>query len=269
MFCKFCGKEIPEGGTCTCEQSASPVAVQAPPAAAGNDAGKAVGDAFKGMPAASKQLLANTSGAGMTLPSAIIFAGIGLIAHILAWICIVGGLIGGLKDSMGVMGAMAGEYIDKMFKGVYGSAIWGGCVSYVLPLAVMLVIMVVGQLVRKEKVDILPGFITAASVSVVPSAIFLVAGLISMLIPDIAAFLILIAVMAGIVVFVKLLAKQFKSTDSALNSLLVAVILTVIVAVIAWAVVGVITGYFKGAFAENMGGMIDLEDLLGLLTGNF
>lgn len=292
MFCKYCGKEIPEGQTCECRTApAAPVEVQpvaeapvetaAAPAAAsvaapaapaaGNDIGKIIGDAFKGMPAAAKTLLGNTYGAGIDMPSAVVFAVGGLVLHILAWLCVVGGLMGMLKDAIMTMaGGLGGvevmttvnQYIDIMFKGINGMAVWAGCLSYAVPLIIAVAIPSVGQLIRKEKVDLVHNFICGASVGVLPAVIFLVGGLLSLMSFGLGAVLMVVAVMYGIVISYKLLAKQMKNTTSAVGGLIITVALTVIIALAAWIVSGAVTGYFEGDFVKNLANIgADISDL--------
>lgn len=281
MFCKYCGNQVPDGYVCNCAEAqaaraaaAAPVATAAPQAApaAGNDIGKVVGSAFKSTPNAIKSLLNNTEGAGIGLPVTVVLAVGGLLLNILAWVCMVGGIMGGLKDSIG---AAIWTYVEKVFEGIYGFGILGGLWTCIIPIALSMAIIVVGQLIRKEKVNIVSAFATGTCVNVVPSAIFLVGALITLIIPVIGIILILVGIVAGLAADYKLMGKIIPNTNGVVGGLIAAAVVAVVAGLMAWIVSGVITGYVEGPLAENMasvmgGAMGDIGDLLGgLLGGGF
>jgi flagellar biosynthesis protein FlhB len=102
----------------------------------------------------------------------------------------------------------------------------------------------------------------AVSASLLPAALLLIAGLLSLI--SFALDMIVAAVVAvlGLVIDFKLLAKQMKSTNSLLNSLMVSGILTVVGLIIAWIVVSIILGYFESTF-----GFV-IEDLMEEMMGS-
>ena len=316
MFCKYCGKQVPDGQVCSCQANAAPAYQQppvqqpvyqqppvqqpvyqqppvqqpvyqqppmqqpvyqqpayqqpAPARPAGPDIGKVIGGAFKGIPAAGKSLLGNTFGAGIDLPSAVIFAVASLLLHIFGWMCVVGGLIGSLKDAVGTMVGLGGasalaemnQMLKIIFKGVYGTAMWAGCLSYLIPLIIGFAIPCIGQLIRKEKVDLVHNGICAATAAVVPAALFFVGGLLSLLAFGLGAVVMFVAAMAGIVVAYKLIAKQMKNTTSLVNGLIIAAILTVIVALVAWIVSGAFVGFVENGLMKNLAKIgADIGDL--------
>ncbi len=278
MFCKYCGTQVPDGEVCNCadavaarQAAAAPVAVAepapaAPASAAGNDIGKIIGDAFKAMPATLKSLLHNTAGDGIGLPSTVILAVGGLLLNILAWVCLVGGIMGSLKDAVG---GMVWTYVEKVFSGIYGFGILGGLWTCLIPIALSMVIVIVGQLIRKEKIDIVAAFTAGTCVNAAPAALFLVGALISLLIPVIGILVILVGIVFAMAGNYKLVGKLTGGTKGLVGGLIAAAVVAVIVGLMAWIVYGVIAGYVEGPLAENlatiMGGGI--EDLLGSLLG--
>ena len=268
MFCKYCGNEVPDGYVCNCPDAqaaraaaAAPVAT-ADPAVAAPAASSPVGDAFKALPASAKSLLANTEGPGTNVITGAIYAVGSLILNILAWVLIVAGLMGGLKDAVG---AMAWDYMKDMFKGIYGYAILGGLWTCVIPVALSMAIIVVGQLVRKEKVDIVPAFTTAACVNVAPSVVFLVGALISMLLAEVGIFVILVGIIMAMAANYKLLGKFVANTNGFVGGLITAAVVAAVIGIMFLVVTGVLSGYVEGPLAENLGSGI--EDLLGLIMG--
>ena len=278
MFCKYCGNQFPDGEVCNCAEAtaaraaaAAPVATaEAAPAAAAPAAGKVIGDAFKGMPKVLKNLLGNTSGEGVDLPSTIILAVGGLVLNILAWVCMVGGILGGLEDSIG---AMMWSYIEPVFDGMYGFGILGGLWTCIIPIALSMAIVVVGQLIRKDKVNVVPAFTAGTCANFVSSVIFFVGALITLLIPLVGILLILVGIIAALAANYKLVGKLGINTDSVVGGLIAAAIAAVIFGLMAWIVSGVFTGYVEGPLAENLATMLggSIEDiaelLLGLLAG--
>ncbi|MBE6959917.1 MAG: hypothetical protein E7448_04255 [Ruminococcaceae bacterium] len=265
MFCKYCGNEVPDGYVCNCPEAAAaraaaeaPVATAAPAAPAASP----VGDAFKALPTSAKSLLANTEGPGTNVITGAIYAAGSLILNILAWVLIVAGLLGSLKSEVG---NMAWDYMKKMFDGIYGYAVLGGLWTCVIPIALSIGIIVVGQLIRKEKVDIIPAFTTAASISVAPSVVFLVGALFTTFLGGVGVFLILVGIIMAMASNYKLIAKFVANTNGFIGGLITAAIIAVVIALMAWVVSGVLTGYVEGPMAENLGAGI--EDILGLILG--
>lgn len=259
MYCKYCGKELAEDELCTCS-------VPAPRVALGESARRVsatVADALKSMAAAFRQLLVNTSDTHIPASAAASFAACGLIAHILAWLCIVTQFLNSLKETAALFGGTAAlDYMNNLFKGIYGSAAWGGCVTFFLPLLIGILIPLTARIIRKEAVDILPCFIAGIRTAVLPSAIFLLAGLVILVAPKIGFLLIGIAAMTVLVLFYKQLAAEFNNTDSAAMVLLIALLLSAIAALSAWAIGGVITSYFKGTFAVNLNDTVHFTEIL-------
>ena len=291
MFCKFCGTQIPDGEACSCaeaaaerEAAASSVATaeaapetaapQAAPAA-GKDIGKIIGDAIKSAPAALKTLLGNSEGTGVTLPSAAVLTVGNLLVNILAWVCLVGCLMNGLKSAMGVAAASMWEMVSMIFDGIYGYGVLGGLWTCLFPVVFAMAILIVGQLIRKEKVDFVSAFVTGGCVKLAPSLIFLAGALITLVIPTVGLLVILVGIIAGLAADYKLLAKIVPNTNGFVGGLIAAAVVAVILGIMAWILSGVLSGYVEGPLAENvaelMGGSVDdlLEGLLGGLLGGY
>lgn len=291
MFCKYCGNQVPDGSVCNCpdataarEAAAAPVATAAPEAApaaapqaapaAGNDIGKIIGDAIKSAPAALKTLLGNSEGVGVSLPAAATLAIGNLLLNILAWVCLVGCIMNALKSAMGVAGAAVWGAVQKVFDGIYGYGILGGLWTCLIPIVLAMAILIIGQLIRKEKVNVVPAFITATCVKMAPTAIFFVGALVCLLIPVVGILLILVGIVASLAADYKLLNKVVPNTNGFVGGLIAAAAVAVILIVMAWIVFGVIGGYVEGPLAANMGSMMggaigDIGDLLEGLLGGF
>ena len=293
MFCKYCGNQVPDGEVCNCPDAvaarnaaAAPVATaeaapeaaapQAAPAA-GNDIGKIIGDAIKSAPAALKTLLGNSEGTGVALPAAAVLATGNLLLNILGWVCLVGCLMNALKSAMGVAAAAMWSAIEKVFEGIYGYGMLGGLWTCLIPIAIAMAILAVGQLIRKEKVDLASAFITATCVKMAPTVIFFAGALICLVIPVVGILLILVSIIAGLAADYKLLTKVVSNTNGFVGGLIAAAVVAVILGVMTWIVFGVIGGYVEGPLAKNMatimggalGGIGDIGDLLEGLLGGF
>ena len=242
MFCRYCGREIPEGQTCSCQAQASanqepvstPVATAAP--AAGSDVGKVIGDAFKSMPAASKQLL--NGGAGIGLPATIIFACACLLAYILGWVLMITGMRDDIKEVM----RGSDELVNEAYKGFYGNAIWVGILSFVIPTCISMVMAIVGFSVKKQPIDWAKAFSSTIAVSVLPAALFLLGGLMFLMSTKLGVILILAAIMSGTVAYYKLYTK-IVANKSLVSDLIIAVILTLTIVLVGWIIVSALGKY--------------------------
>lgn len=229
MFCKYCGKEVPDGQTCTCggaaaaasaaqqsqqtQQPQNNVSGAAP--AAGSDIGKKIADAFKSIPGAAKTLLHDFTGKGIGLPAAIIFACVSLLAYILGCICMSKAAFGGANN---VISALVG-------KSMTGSMVWAGILFWLISLALPFLIVVVFQAIRKEKLDWAGAFVCASSVTAVPSLLFFVSTLIMFILPTVAMALVFIAYSTGAAMNAKLMFKRMGKTNSVVAVLIIGVVL--------------------------------------------
>ena len=267
MFCKYCGNQVPDGYVCNCPEAAAaraaaaaPVATAAPAAAPA--AGSPVADAFKALPTSIKSLLSNSEAPGTNLITGAIYAAGSLVLNILAWVLIVAGLLGSLENAVG---SMVWGYMEEMFDGIYGYAILGGLWTCVIPVALSVGIIVVGQLIRKEKVDIVPAFVTASCINVAPSAIFLVGALLSTFLGAVGIFVILVGIIVAMASNYKLVGKFVANTKGVVGNLIASAIVAVVIGIMYLVITGVLTGYVEGPLAENLGASI--TDLLGMIMG--
>ena len=269
MFCKYCGNQVPDGYVCNCPDAqaaraaaAAPVATAAPAAPAAPAASSAIGDAFKALPTSFKSLLGNSEGPGTNVITGAIYAVGGLVLNILAWVLIVAGLLGSLENEVG---SMVWDYLKEMFEGIYGYAVLGGLWTCVIPVALSMGIIIVGQLIRKEKVDIIPAFTTASCINVAPSVVFLVGALFTTFLGAVGIFLILVGIIMAMASNYKLIGKFVANTTGIVGNLIAAAIVAVVIGVMYLVISGVLTGYVEGPLAENLGAGI--EDILGLFLG--
>lgn len=254
MFCKYCGTQVPDGYVCNCPDAqkeraaAANVATAAPAAApaAGSDIGKKIGDAFKGMPAASKKLMQDASGHNQDLGSAIIFACVCLIGYVLGFVLLFSA-IPGMGEAM--------KYLD----GFTGMLIWAGCVTCVVSMAISFVIGLIVQAIRKEKVDAAASFIKTACQSVTPALLFLLATVLMFVSAELGLFVILVAIIAGGQVYANRVAGDKKKVG-VLGVVITSLVLAIAIIIVGWLVINVFTGYLE----SKMGGM-DITDLMGAL----
>ena len=267
MFCKYCGNQVPDGYVCNCPEAAAaraaaaaPVATAAPAAAPA--ASSPIADAFKALPTSFKTLLGNAEGPGTNIITAGIYAAGSLILNILAWVLIVAGLMGSLEDAVGTM---VWDYMKEMFDGIYGYAVLGGLWTCVIPVALSMGIIIVGQLIRKEKVDFIPAFITASCINVGPSVVFLVGALFTTFLSSVGIFLILVGIIMAMAANYKLIGKFVANTTGIVGGLIAAAVVAAVIGIMYLVISGVLTGYVEGPLAENLGAGI--EDLLGMILG--
>lgn len=280
MFCKYCGKQIPDGATCDCPGSVQaaqrvapqpvyqePVASQPayqepvapqyaepqydpntnynpaydpddqddtdlPAAPAGPNFGQILGDAFKEMPVTLTKLMGNTMGAGVDLVSAAIFAVGTLLLNIISWVLMLG--------------------VD----GMVGVSIATGILCYLVPNILAMLIPTCGQLIRKEKVDLVQNFVTVACANVLPSVLLLLAALFFLFLPIVGLLFAMAAIMLGIVIDFKLLAKQMKNTGTVVGSLVTALVLALIAIIVVWVVSAPVIGFIEDQF-RNLGGLLN------------
>lgn len=255
MFCKFCGKQIAEGEVCFCDQAVAqrttaaqapntaPVATAAPAAApaASIDVGAIVGKILGSF----KALFKNTSYIGSDLTTPIAFSVFSLVMHMLSWLCLKSMLLGDLPIKL---------------KGITGTFVWCGCLSFLVPLAFYFLIPVLANLVHKEAVNVRKAFACAAAASVIPSALFLLGGVVGLVIDKVGYILILTAALAGIINFTKLTGKLVRG-NSAVSAFLVALVVAAMVGLTVYIEYGVIKDFVAAAVSNMLG------DLLGGLGG--
>ncbi len=252
------------------ESAEEPAAAEEPEPAAQKNPGTIMLAALKAMPQALKTLVGDSSGAGIDLPCAVIFSVGGLLCNLLSWVCMTSSLLRSLKGAIGSIGWV---YLKKLFDGMYGFGILGGLWTCIIPIALSMTIVIAAQLLRKEKISWIPAFIAGSCIHTVPSAIFLVGALISMVLPALGGLVILVGIVAALAGCYRLAGRLVPSTGGLFGGLAAAAVTAVIAALMALVIYGVIIGYIEGPLAENMatvlgGSNADIGDLLGLLLGS-
>ena len=202
MFCRYCGREVPEGQSCSCpgaqaaqqarqaqQQPQQPYQQpQQQAAPAGSDVGKAVGDAFKGAPNAAKGLLNDPMGVHVKMPTALVFLGGGLVLYVLSCLMILGGMLGPAKDALKYIGV-----------NVTGTSIWMGFLVWLISTLVPFLIVLLMQVLKKEQVNWQKALITGASVNVCPAIIAFAAGIFTLVFANIGGNFIALAVVTAAV----------------------------------------------------------------------
>lgn len=261
MFCRYCGREVPEGQSCSCpgaqaaqqarQAQQQPQQPQQPyqqpkqqAAPAGSDVGKAVGDAFKSTPNAAKGLLNDPMGVHVNLPTALVFLGGGLVLYMLSCVMILGGLLGPAKDALKYIGVS-----------VTGTSIWLGFLVWLISTLVPFLIVLLMQVVKKEQVNWQKALITGASVNVCPAIIAFVAGIFALISATIGGIFIALAVVTAAVLNAKLLFAGMKKKDNLVTILVVSLVLAVVLLLSYLVIYKVLESMLVSAMGGLIGGL--------------
>ena len=261
MFCRYCGREVPEGQSCSCtgaqaaqqarQAQQQPQQPQQPyqqpkqqPAPAGSDVGKAVGDAFKSTPNAAKGLLNDPMGIHVKLPTALVFLGGGLALYMLSCVMILGGLLGPAKDALKYIGV-----------NVTGTSIWMGFLVWLISTLVPFLIVLLMQVLKKEPVNWQKALITGASVNVCPAIIAFVAGIFTLISATIGGIFIALAVVTAAVLNAKLLFAGMKKKDNLVTILVVSLVLAVVLLLSYLVIYKVLESVLVSAMGSLIGGL--------------
>lgn len=277
MFCKYCGKSIPDGGTCDCAgaqaaRSAQTGAAQtaAPQDSASqkpaSDIGKQVADAFKSIPDAFKSLIKDVTGTSLKLPAAIILSAAALLFYLLGGLCMNSALWKGMQGivlqiamltnpgmgGFGVPNEVTAGF-SQLSGMLSGTAVGMGCLFFLLSMVYAMAIVMVFRAIRKEKVDFVAAFGTAAAITLIPSALFLVGSLLGMALPTLGILLASVASLVHTLLYAQLLWRNVRSHRSAVNVLITAVILVIFSALIGWILSSVMQGAINSLARNAMG----------------
>lgn len=258
MFCRYCGREVPEGQSCSCpgaqaarqaqQQYQQPQQPYQQPqqqaAPAGSDVGKVVGDAFKSTPNAAKGLLNDPMGVHVNLPTALVFLGSGLVLYVLSCLMILGGLLGPAKDALKYIGVS-----------VTGTSIWLGFLVWLISTLVPFLIVLLMQVVKKEQVNWQKALITGASVNVCPAIIAFVAGIFALISATIGGIFIALAVVTAAVLNAKLLFAGMKKKDNLVTILVVSLVLAVVLLLSYLVIYKVLESMLVSAMGGLIGGL--------------
>ena len=263
MFCRYCGREVPEGQSCSCpgaqaaqqarQAQQQPQQPQQPyqqpkqqAAPAGSDVGKVIGDAFKSIPDAVKGLLNDPMGGHVKLPTALVFLGGGLVLYMLSCVMILGGLLGSFKDALKYIGVS-----------VTGTSIWLGFLVWLISTLVPFLIVLLMQVLKKEQVNWQKALITGASVNVCPAIIAFVAGIFTLISATIGGIFIALAVVTAAVLNAKLLFAGMKKKDDLVTILVVSLVLAVVLLLSYLVIYKVLEGVLVSAVGGLFGGLGD------------
>lgn len=258
MFCRYCGREVPEGQSCSCpgaqaaqqarqaqQQPQQPYQQpQQQAAPAGSDVGKAVGDAFKGAPNAAKGLLNDPMGVHVKMPTALVFLGGGLVLYVLSCLMILGGMLGPAKDALKYIGV-----------NVTGTSIWMGFLVWLISTLVPFLIVLLTQVLKKEQVNWQKALITGASVNVCPAIIAFVAGIFTLISATIGGIFIALAVVTAAVLNAKLLFAGMKKKDNLVTILVVSLVLAVVLLLSYLVIYKVLESVLVSAMGGLIGGL--------------
>lgn len=268
MFCRYCGREVPEGQSCSCpgaqaaqqaqQQYQQPQQPYQQPqqqaAPAGSDVGKVVGDAFKSTPNAAKGLLNDPMGVHVNLPTALVFLGSGLVLYVLSCLMILGGLLGPAKDALKYIGVS-----------VTGTSIWLGFLVWLISTLVPFLIVLLTQVLKKEQVNWQKALITASSVNVCPAVIAFVGGLFALISATIGGIFVALAVVTAAVLNAKLLFAGMKKKDNLVTILVVSLVLAVVLLLSYLVIYKVLESMLVSAMGGLIGGLTSgLSGLDGL-----
>lgn len=262
MFCRYCGREVPEGQSCSCpgaqaaqqaqQQYQQP---QQQAASAGSDVGKVVGDAFKSTPNAAKGLLNDPMGVHVNLPTALVFLGSGLVLYVLSCVMILGGLLGPAKEALSYIGV-----------NVTGTSFWLGFLVWLISTLVPFLIVLLTQVLKKEQVNCQKALITASSVNVCPAVIAFVGGLFALISATIGGIFVALAVVTAAVLNAKLLFAGMKK-DNLVTILVVSLVLAVVLLlsylVIYKVLESMLVSAMGGLFGGLTSGLSGLDGLFG------
>lgn len=261
MFCRYCGKEVPEGQSCSCPGAQAAQRPQQPyqqpqqpyqqpyqqprqAAPAGSDVGKVVGDAFKSAPNAAKSLLTDPTGSGVGLPVALVFLGAALVVYVLGCLMLVSGILGPAKELM----KMAGISFT-------GSTIWLGFLIWLFSALVPFLIVLLLQVIKKEPANWQQALSTAGCVMVAPAVAFFLGCLLTLISTQIGAIFILMAVVIAATLNGKMILKAMKTPDSMAALVITSVILSLIITLSGFVVYKVVEGAIVSLAGGALGGL--------------
>lgn len=286
MFCRHCGKQIPDGEVCFCEgavnqraaeqnpapaapvqeAAASPVAAPAAPAV-NVDVNKVVEStvaAIVGIPGTLKQVF-HAPASRLSTPSAVIMAIICMLLHMFAGMCFYGNLTEVLVDVINeISSGMASIPSNFKIDGLVGLGALCGILTYVITTVYTWIISFVYRAINKEEKAALAAFQSAVSVGIFPAMGFILSGLCFLLSTGLGMLVLLFTVFTGIASLLNMqnILRKKAVTMGALMicGLLVAIIVALVVWVDGSILVDFIVDYAQKMANSSLGG---LGSLLG------
>lgn len=285
MFCRHCGKEIPEGEVCFCEgavnqrtaeqnpapaapaqdpAAASPVAAPAAPAVNVdiNNIVQSAVNAIVGIPGSLKQVF-HAPASRLSTSSSIVMAIICMLLHMFAGMCFYGNLTEILVDVINeISSGMATIPSGFKIKGLVGLGAWCGILTYVLTTLYTWIIGLVYRAINKEEKAALAAFQSAISVGVYPAMAFLLAGLCFLLSAGLGMVVLLFTIFLGVAALSNMQNILRKKAVTAGALMISGLLIAIIVAVVAYVDVSIlidfVVDYAQQQANNAIGGMGNL-----------
>ena len=220
-----------------------PVATQqpvAPQRPAGPSFGQQLGQTMKNLPAIFKNMFTDALTADFDLLTSAVFAVGTFVISLLTWLFMFMGLLGEIMD-----------YID----GAYGLAIVTGLLVWLVPTVLTALIPLIGQLIRKENVDIVKCFAQAAGATVMPAAMLFVTSLMMLISSTLGLIFFLFTAVVSVIITGKLAEKHLKSGNGIWNVMAMGAVVAVIALLILWICSAPVIGEVENLLYGAMGFM--------------
>ena len=272
MFCRHCGKEIPEGGVCHCEGAENQRAAEQTAAAipTGQTASNTKTDIDKiiqkmvssilSVPNALKQIYREPCSC-ISTSAAIVLSICNMTLHVIAGMCFYG-----LSDNV------LGEWINEMSGGMASSivnfeiremtiiGVLCGTLTYLLISFYVWIINLILRMMNREKKVFRAAFQSTVSVCVFPSIVLFIAGLCFIVKPIygiLALLLVIFTAISGLLNMINTLRKKSVTAGGLIVcGALIALIVALIALIDGYCLVGPIASYYSQ-------GMQNIFDALG------
>ncbi|MCI8554544.1 MAG: hypothetical protein HFJ80_06325 [Clostridiales bacterium] len=271
-FCKFCGKPLAEGESCTCAGAvaaastaapAAPQQVPQPPvsnpyaavtASSNNAVGKELSTAFSNFLPSLKALFVNRSAVlGMAdVYVGVLYAAISLICFIVFFLCLAGGVVlsaNAVVSSNTIFGAF-GKSSLVSYPG--GMALLCGIFIFVLHYGCALLTSLICSVAKKEKYEVTKAFTAIGFRSFIPSAVLLLSGIFSLLYLPLGLFFALIAILIFLYDFVSILKASFEDGTN-IKYYLALLIFAVAFLIVSWLILKLCAWTFAGMAVGTLG----------------
>lgn len=281
MFCRHCGKQIPDGEVCFCEgavnqrtaeqnpapaapaqeyvaptataqEYVAPTATAAP--AANIDVNNIVQSAVAaivGIPGTLKQVF-HAPASRLSTPSAVIMAIICMLLHMFAGMCFYGNLTEILVDVINeISSGMASIPSNFKIEGLVGLGAWCGILTYVITTLYTWIISFVYCAMNKEENAALAAFQSSISVGIYPAMGFILAGLCFLLSAGLGIVVLLFTVFTGIASLLNM-QRMLRKKAVTMGALMISgLLIAIIVALVACVDVGLLVDFIVD-YAQKM-----------------
>ena len=272
MFCRHCGKEIPEGGVCHCEgaekqRAAEQTAATVPTGQATSNTKTDIDKIIQKMvsfilsvPNALKQIYREPCSC-ISTSAAIVLAICSMLLQVFACMCFYG-------HSDNVLG----EWINEMSNGIAGSIVnfeiremtaigaLCGVITYMLTSVYVWMVNLILRLINREKKVFRAALQSTVAAGVFPSLVFFIAGLCFIVKPIygiLALLLVIFTAISGLLNMINTLRKKSVTAGGLIVcGALIALIVALIALIDGYCLVGPIASYYSQ-------GMQNIFDALG------